>query len=482
MDAKSDVSSNHLHHGVLEYAPGHSVYANMKKLPAVVIFALLISPAAAAAQILHVTEDPEPKTERCQNIAAAFHADGDVVRVDYLGQWKTWESGRYAQNGGPNNGPCATEALVRTDPSGEVVWRLRPSDSDASGLTRRGQVDHLAAHPDGSTLMTFSQGSFETSRHSTVVQLNADGGLEWSFKTKQAPKFSQARAFVGDDGELFVEYSFTNYGYEGGRFQLPGGRVWKMGLNESKTIVGRINPDKGEVMWEREAGAVVSAKSGEVLARSVQRRSGEQVRTRHKFTRLTYGGERLSDGYTLWMAGEPMRSAVRFGDEVWMTNTVEFKQARKRTGRLRVFDLDGDELHKRTISHGALLAEPRGDAPMRVLSPTNCTRDVHDSVGCITDALDVLTLSSWDEEGTASRIRVPSHRIEYRAFQAASTPKGIWLSAKTFYDHDGGRRSVAPAVIKLYSADADRSTRKPAEPRVWRAVDKPKSAPAPISL
>ncbi len=452
----------------------------MKKLPALAIFALLISPAAAAAQILHVTEDPEPMTERCQNIAAAFHGDGDVVRVDYHGQWATWENGRYSQNGGPDHGPCATEAVVRTDPDGRVVWRLRPSDSEAAaGLTRRGEVDHLVAHPDGSTLMTFSQGSFETSHHSTVVQLDPDGEPVWSFETEQAPKFSMAHAYLGDGGELFVEYHFTNYGYEGGRFQLPGGRVWKLGVNQAKTIIARIDPAKGEVLWEREAGSVISAKGGEVLAHGVRRsRSGEQVRTRHKFTRLSYGGEQLSAGYTPWMAGEPMRSAVRFGDEVWMTNTVELDQARKRKGRLRVFDLEGNELHKRTLSHGALLAEPRGDAPMRVLSPTNCTRDVHDTVGCITDALDVLTLKSWDEEGTPSRIRVPSHRIEYRKFQATGTPEGVWLSAQTYYEHDGGQRSVAPAVIKLFSEDADRATRKPSKPRVWRPVEKAKSEKA----
>ena len=50
---------------------------------------------------------------------------------------------------------------------------------------------------------------------------------------------------IGLPGEVFVEYSFTNYGYEGGRFQLPGGRVWKLGLNQNRTIVARIDPAKG---------------------------------------------------------------------------------------------------------------------------------------------------------------------------------------------------------------------------------------------
>jgi hypothetical protein len=458
---------------------------NMKNLRHLLVFALLLSPATAAAQVVHINEDPNPRTDRCQNQAAAFHADGDVVRVDYHGEWRDRPKFGPVQNGSPHNNACATDAIARVDADQNIVWQRAPADL---GFDRIDKVTEMKAAGGGKTLMSIREGVLDDDLHSTVMLLDADGDVEWRFRSEQAPKFSIAEVRLGDGGEVFVRYGFTNYGYEGGRLQLPGGRVWKLGVNQYKSVVARIDPAKGEVIWEREGGTIVSARGGELLTRSVRRtRSDSRTRTRHRFDRLTYDGERTSKAYTSWMTSEPTLSVERIGDEIWMTNEVEIIESsngrvQERRGRLRVFDLSARELHKRTLSDGAQLAAATRSAtkstPVRIVSPSECTRGVLDGYGCVADALDVLTLSSWKDDGTTTRIRVRSHQFEHRRFEAASTAKGLWVSATTRYRHNS---NPAPAVVTMYSPDASRAKHKRDDLFVWkpdkRLVEKSSAKP-----
>lgn len=448
----------------------------MNTLRTVLLLALILAPATAAAQVVHITKDPEPKTKRCQNTASAYHADGDVVRVDYHGQWRELANGHRLQNGGPDYSSCATERIVRVGADDAVVWTVEPADI---GLSRADRVSQMVARPDGKTLMSVSDGELDDHVHSAVLLLDTNGELLWSFRTKQAPEYTRAQAFVGDGGEVFVEYHTTNYGYKGGKFQLPGGRVWTLRPNEMKSIIARVDPQAGTFIWEREGASIVTAKGGEVLTYGVQNRSGRPTRERLTFSRVSYAGKRLSRARTPWLKSEAMTSIARFGDEVWVTTNLDKLDAsnggvRESQGRLRVFDLHAKLLHTRPLSQGARLATPAKGAPMRIVSPSNCTRGVSNGPKCVADALDVLELASWRKAGTATRIRVPGHRFEHGAFQAVSTAKGLWLSALTYYQHDA---HSAEAVIRMYSPDAARAQRKKAARFVW----KPRPKPTPTS-
>lgn len=457
----------------------------MKTLSYIALLATFTLPLSANAQIVHIEPDPEPRTERCQNSTTAYHSNSDVVRVDYHGQWQDYPDGRRSQNGGPGNAPCATERIARIDARGQTVWELRPDDLQPA-FSPVNIVRDLVAHPDGSTLISVSDGTFGDGSFSNVLLVDPDGRLRWSMRTRSAPKFSIATVSLGEDNAVFVSYGLTNYGYEGGTFQLPGGRVWKLRKNEYKTVTARIDLEHGRILWEREGGEVVSTDGGEVLIHGIERRGQRPVKTRHRFERVSYDGKPLSSHRTQWFNSESSLTVARKANEIWMTTAAEILDSKKervdhRISNLRVFNLKGKLLHTRKLSDNAKLATPAQGAPMRIVSPTQCDRGVGGREPCSTNSFHVLSLDSWSEEGTTTRVQVPAHRFRSQDFRAHSTEKGVWISGETQYDSPHNQKP-AIAVTTLHSTD---STRTPIDnPRrlVWRPIQAPRSAPPALGF
>ena len=284
------------------------------------------------------------------------------MRVDFPGQWRELSDGHSLQNGGPDYHGCATERIARVDANNKVVWELRPTDASDDRLTPKSVVSGLVAAPDGSTLAGLNDGSESKHSHSTVMRLDSQGKVVAQFTDVRAPEFSRAYPYVGDNGEVFVMYDVTNFGYAHGRFQLPGGRVWKLRPNQAKRITARVDLKRGTTLWEHE-GDLISARHGEVLLSRAQFRGRRSVKSRYRFERLSYAGHVLSSGTTRWFSSEAASSLIRHNDELWMTTTVEIldhhkRRVRARNSRLRVFDLKGHLLHTRKLSDGAQLARP----------------------------------------------------------------------------------------------------------------------------
>ncbi len=59
--------------------------------------------------------------------------------------------------------------------------------------------------------------------HVRVMLVDSKDATMWHTKTKRAPKFAQASVHASSTGELFVAYSYTNYGYDQGEFELAAG-------------------------------------------------------------------------------------------------------------------------------------------------------------------------------------------------------------------------------------------------------------------
>lgn len=457
----------------------------MKTLPYIALLATFTLPLSANAQIVHIEPDPEPKTVRCQNSTTAYHSNSDIVRVDYHGQWRDYPDGRRSQNGGPDYTPCATERIARIDPHGETVWELR-SDDTQPAFSPTDIVRDLVAHPDGSTLISVGDGSLRDQSISTVLLVDPNGRLRWTLRTTRAPKFSTARISLGDDNKVFVTYGTTNYGYDGGTFQLPGGRVWTLGKNEYKTIVARLDLEHGRIGWEREGGAIVSAHGGEILVHGIETQGRSPMKTRHRLERWSYDGKPLSSHRTQWFASETSYTVVRKAKEVWMTTAAEILNSEKpgvdhRISNLRVFNLKGKLLHTRKLSDSAKLATPTQGAPMRIVSPTQCDRGVGGREPCTTSSFHVLSLDSWSEKGTTTRVQVPSHRFRTRDFRAHSTETGVWISGETQYDSPHSQKP-AIAVTTLHSTDSTRALIDNPRRLVWRPIQAPKSAPPALGF
>jgi len=433
------------------------------------VLLLLPISSVASAEILHVSEDPNPETRRCSNAATAFHANDDVVLVDYHGQWLRHDNGRRSQNGGLKGRGCEVERIVRVDVDQNVVWEIKPTHSSQAslGLARQDQVSSLLAMPKGQTLMT-TTGNFDSSnsnRHVSVVLYDASGKLLWRFKNSRGVKFSSAKPFVGRNGEVFISYHTTNYAYAGGKFQLPAGRSWSLRKNQQLSLIVRLNAKDGRLMWEQAGANLVSADGGELLALKSRVKKGRRFRMRHEIRRISYAGKRLARALLPWTP-EALVLAIRFGNTLAFTSSLEIQNPRTRkvdhrVGRLRMYTMQGKLLLVRKVSDGSVLAQPTQGAPMRMLSPTNCVsrRDY----SCQTDVIGVLSFQSAKSRGVYSRILLPGKVFENDGFAARSHRDGLWLNALT-----SGRKSGAPSVARLYSRDDQRPKSKAPGIFVWR--------------
>ncbi|MGM0558172.1 MAG: hypothetical protein ACQEVA_17440 [Myxococcota bacterium] len=451
-----------------------------------IVFALLTLPTVAAAQTVHISADPNPETERCQNHHAAFHANGDVVMVDYHGQWRTFDNGRRLQNGGIEGRSCEVERVMRLTPERRVVWEIRPSqDRSEHGFARQDRIDALTAMPDGGTVLSVSDGLLRDHAHSNLLYIEADGELRWKLRTKRAPKFSMFTPHVGPDGQLFIDVSATNFGYTGGVIQLPGGAPTKLRKSQEATNLARIDTRNGEVLWERAGTRLADMHEHGVVTLKSRSTSPPRIKTRYVIGQVSYDGILASEAATPWMETERMLSAIYDNEHVLMTTRKEHLNPRgkgvsHRTGNLRVFDMDGNLVHTRQLSDGSRLAERAAGAPLRIVSPTSCTRGVSD-YRCVTDAVNVITLQDWEDEGAWSRLTLPrGGLVENDHIEATSTPDGLWLSGVTYYGSGPDDAHNPESVTAVFSPDDMRSPIEPQDAFVWKPKPQPKTpAPAP---
>jgi len=445
----------------------------MKKLKTLIILALLPIPSVASAQLIQVNPDPQPRTERCQNHQTAFHADGDIVRVDYHGQWREHSDGGRTQNGGPDYSSCATDAIARVAPSGEVLWRIRPTQNPGSlGITRSAMIYDLQALPDGSTLISAGVYDAEKNQQAVITRVGASGNVIWTTRTQKAPKFSHTQLFSGDNGAIFISLNATNYAYDHGVFQLAQGPLHKLKASEPFLLTARLDPKNGQLLWERETGTIIGAHGGEITTIR-QRYNQKQQTSRFHIERISYEGKLLSKVDMPAAESEQFKSAIRHKDEVWISVDVESRDASEwvvdRVSKLHIFGLDGKARHTRSVSDGAHIARNTGTELVHVLSPANCTRAAALNNVCVSDALQVLALKSGKDEGVVTQISVPSQYFDYYDFAALSTSEGVWVSAQT-YDKAQGAARPAEAVIAIFSADAGRF--KISNPRlhIWKPI------------
>jgi hypothetical protein len=440
---------------------------------------------AASAQTVHIVADPEPETERCQNHHAAFHADGDVVMVEYHGQWQTYEGNRI-QNGGIEGQSCEVERIVRLSPDRRVVWEIRPShDRYERGFARQDKVRSLVAMPDGGTVMSVSDGLLPEHNHSTLLYIEENGDLRWKLRTRQAPKFSMITPHVGPGGQLVVEVSATNYAYEGGVIQLPGGEPTRLRKLQSFNNLARIDTATGEVEWERAGSYLADMHEHGIVTLKIRSTRPPDRKTRFTIGQLSYGGILASEATTRWLKSESWLTAIYDDEHLLMTTRKEHltdsgKRVLRRTSNLRVFDMDGQLVHTRRLADGSRLASPMKGAPIRIVSPTSCTRGMSD-YGCVTDALHVLTLKDWDDEGASSRLTLPrGGMLENDRFEATSTPGGLWLSARTYYGSRPDDAHHPESVTAVYSPDHMRTPIKPPEAFVWKPMPRKKVQTRPL--
>jgi hypothetical protein len=427
---------------------------------------------AASAQTVHIVADPEPETERCQNHHAAFHADGDVVMVEYHGQWKTYETHRM-QHGGLDRQRCEIERVMRLSPDRRVVWEIRPThDRSEHALARQDRIHGVVAMPDGGTVISVSDGRMPDSVHSNLLYFEESGELRWRLRTKHAPQFSMITPHAGPNNALFAKISATNYAYEGGVFQLPGSDRTELRPHQVLVSVVRIAPDDGEVMWER-FGMQIADVTDEFLITTEEDLTRKPVlTTQYTIRKISYDGTVQTEAKTPRMPTEKMLSATYHDEHLVMTTRKEHlnesrDRVERRTGNLRVFDMDGELVHTRQVADGSRLAKRTGEAPIRIVSPTECTRGVS-AYRCVTDTLHVITMDDWDEEAAWSRLTFPrGGLVENDHIEATSTPGGLWLSARTYYGSGPDDDHHPESVTALYSPDDMRTPIQAQDAYVW---------------
>jgi len=427
----------------------------------VLLFALLLAPLTADAQVTFISEDPSPDTTGCQNPAAAFHANGDVVMVDYHGQWLTHDDGKKTQNGGYEYQGCEIERVYRMTAAGDLVWELRPTNSaEQIGFARHDRLQSMAALPGGETVITASENIFDDEMNVTVIAVDEKGAIKWHTKTKQAPKFASARVHASSSGELFVDYNFTNYAYEGGRLRLAEGPAYRVGENQMREVLVRLDPATGAIVWQKSVGGVVSVENGEILYLDTRFKYGTPSRERHRIQRMTYTGKPISSAWTRWLENETRFSAQRFGDKLVLSTRVEHRDGRRvkeRSGRLRVFDFKGKLVSTREISDSTVLAHRGSGCSLHLVSPTECDRSRHGREYCSTASLDVTTLVSLDDPGVTSRIRIPRGVFATSDLLATSTRDGLWVNGITYY---GKTRAPAVTIVRTLDEARPRVTEK----------------------
>lgn len=450
------------------------------KTTATLLLALTLVPLGASAQTLHISEDPHPDGRGCQNIETAYHADGDVVMVDFNSQWFVHDNGLQTQNGGQDGRGCELERIARVSPQGDVVWALDlGAQRGPHGIGRTDRVADLLALPNGNTVIATFRDARNEHMHTTITMIGPDGGTLWARTTRQAPKFAFPTLFAGDDA-LFVSYFVTNYGYDGGQFQLDGGKAHKLRNGERARFMSRISPADGSFVWERRSGDIVSADGGEVVTLDAEVVSKETVRVRYRIERRTYDAKLIATGRTPWMTHEVMKSVIRYGDQLVMTTArerVRDMRVKSRVGGIRVFDLDGKLRHSRELSDEPVIAERAPGAPIRILMPTNCVRGVAGQ-SCLTDALDVLTLDSPTAEGVYARITLPSGRLDNHHIRGFSTRHGIWMNGLSYYRRGPSDTAARPSVTVSFTPEDELKPCAPPRQFVWQPVP-PSKHPRP---
>ncbi len=422
------------------------------KLPQI-LFALLLCPVVANSEpTTHIIEDPNPQTIGCQNHLSAVHKNGDIVSVFYHGQWATWEMGsgtRESQNGGKDGSQCGLEAIVRVRENGEVAWELSPDDDSREeiGIAKQDQIRSLNTFPDGRTLITTTADSSTESMSSMVIMLDANGGLLWKKETAIAPRFSLAKTFIGSQGQLFVSYSFTNFGYKNGILKLDSGKKWTIGKNKNRTIVAKIDPETGDLEWEKEM-ELFSAKGNELLAVKIQYR---KTKSRITAQRFSYEGKRKSRFSSPWMRGN-LNDITPFNQDLAILQTVEvLNKSRNRVdhrfAKLYVLNPKGKLILQKKVSDNAVFAKRLPGAPLRIVSPLKLIRDKTLSR---TRAMRVYTFTNVKTPPKVTSISIDSGSFSYDHFSATSTPDAIWVHARSYFGNE-----KRPAVSSILTADSE---------------------------
>lgn len=398
----------------------------------IILLALCLFPAVVVAQTSIITTDPNPKTKGCRTVHTAVHANGDTVTADNWGQWRT-NNGKPIQNGGKDYVGCETEALVRTDDQGQTVWEVRPTDSRSDvGFKRQDEIVGVAALPDGRTVAVAQEDVKDDDMSTVILMFSKNGDLLWSVETAVAPKFAIASPIIGDGGELFLSYFMTNYGYEGGKFKFPGGKLHSLRKSERRQLIMRLNPNDGKLLWEKKGLDLVDARNGELLATRGQ--FSKKKRMRFTIQRMNYAGKVLSSGQTPWLKSARVRSMIRWKDQLLMTNyesEVESGRVKNRYSRFRAFSMNGKVLHERALSDTATLAQPLGNDQIYITAPADCVRGI-DTYSCATTAIDVLSLDDPTAPGAWSRIELPEVHLLNRRLWAKSIGKRLWFGGVVF--------------------------------------------------
>lgn len=441
------------------------------KIPrTLLLLALVSAPFTATAGDRLISPDPVSETDGCQNPEAAFHANGDVVLVDYLGTWKTWDSGTWAQNGGVKNAPCEVTRVYRMSLRGELRWELRLGDGL---LERTDRVTGLAAMPDGRTVLSVSDGITREDQYSRTMMIAPQGDHLWTLKTANRSRFVMAIPHVNHAGDLYVQYHSTNFGYEGGFMSVDGSTTYTLRKNQEIKNFVRLDSSNGKVLWDRK-GLLIDSNQTDVLAyNQTQKR---QTYT-YYFEKFNINGKLISKSSPVRLQGENARSVKRFGDHIWMTTIKEHqrpegKKVAFRDGRLRAFTIAGKQVMERKISDGALIADTTSGAPIRVVSPVDCGRGLERGYSCHTSALQVLTIKDLKDKGIYTRIDQEGMVFDYANFRAKSTSDGVYFSVKTFEGRSP--ENPGPAVLAGFSPDTERSAEEP-HVFAWTGVNIPAS-------
>ncbi len=449
-----------------------SVHSCMDILKLLIIFSLITLPITAAAQTRHISADPTPETQRCQNHHAAFHTNGDVVMVEYHGQWRDFEDGGRAQNAGFNGQGCEIERVVRLTPERKVVWAIRPTaERDAHGFARQDMLHALVAMPDGGTVVSTTNTPGADHLHSRLLYIESNGDLRWKLQTEQAPMFSMLTPHVGPGGQLIVEIEASNFGYDNGRFQLPGGKTTKLRKHQQIFRVARINVADAKLLWEHANTRFADTFEDGVVTINTRFTNTNPPKTRFVIRQISFDGKLASEATTPWLQNESLLSAAYERGHLIITTRKEHftsdQHVERRTGNLRVFDSKGRLVHTRELADGSRLAERSAGAPLRIVSPTSCIRGVA-IYACVTDALHVITLKDWQDSGSSSQLTLPRRGLlENDYFEATSTPDGLWLSAKTYYGSAPGDAHHPESVTALFSPDDTRTPIQAPTPFVW---------------
>ncbi len=392
------------------------------------LMAILLSvPGLAFAQTSVISEDPNPKSQLCHNPTNALHHNGDVVSVDYWGQWRE-VNGKQVQNGGKDYDSCETEALVRTNKEGQVVWAVEADYTTEAGFSRLERITSIAALPNGNTVILAKEGIQDDHQHVRLVMYDAAGNIVWTQQSKIAPKFAGGR-ILANDKYVYVSFSLTNYGYEGGKFQMPGGKVHRLKKNQHKVVLTQFSATTGEQVWERPNLEAVGLRSGELLAiRGQYSKAGSSF----GIYRLDHFGKQLGRSKTAVFKNEHNRSMVWWNDKLLMTtyfNEVQDNRVKQRIGKLRVFDVQtGKVTHTRLLSDRAVLSQAVSGSQVFVVSPSNCIRGL-EKYSCVSDGVDVLELSSPTDAGTYTKVELPEIKLQNRSLWAANIGDQLWYGS-----------------------------------------------------